>query len=314
MIVGTFDPNTKITKEKKCLLTSDDQDGVVIIYPKSTADSIEYDDARTMDIVTKQLEDRITNLTNSLSKLGTYSKPTDGIPKSDLSSDVQQSLDKADSALQSFTESDPTVPTHVKNITSDNISKWDGYESEIESIKQSVNNSNSYSKPTSGIPKADLSSSVQQSLSKADSALQSFTESDPTVPAHVKNIKQTDIDNWNSNKTEIESIKQSVNNSGTYSKPANGIPKTDLSSSVQQSLNKADSALQNFTETDPTVPAHVKNIKQTDIDKWNNKVDKVDGKGLSTCDFTQSYKNTLDSLGTQCTYKLEGNTLTITTK
>ena len=33
--------------------------------------------------------------------LGTYSKPGTGIPKTDLASDVQQSLDKADSALQS---------------------------------------------------------------------------------------------------------------------------------------------------------------------------------------------------------------------
>ena len=33
-------------------------------------------------------------------------------------------------------------------------------------------------------------------------------------------------------------------NTGTYSKPAGGIPKTDLSDSVQDSLGKADTALQ----------------------------------------------------------------------
>ena len=33
-------------------------------------------------------------------------------------------------------------------------------------------------------------------------------------------------------------------NTGTYSKPAGGIPKTDLSDSVQASLGKADTALQ----------------------------------------------------------------------
>lgn len=33
---------------------------------------------------------------------GTYSKPSDGIPKTDLSSDVQSSLDKAESAIQSL--------------------------------------------------------------------------------------------------------------------------------------------------------------------------------------------------------------------
>ena len=45
---------------------------------------------------------------------GTYSKPSGGIPSTDLSSDVQASLDKADTALQSFTESDPTVPSWAK--------------------------------------------------------------------------------------------------------------------------------------------------------------------------------------------------------
>ena len=70
-----------------------------------------------------------------------------------------------------------------------------------------------YEKPSGGIPKKDLSSSVQTSLSKADTALQSYTE------------KYT----------------------GTYSKPTNGIPKTDLASAVQTSLGKADSALQSET-------------------------------------------------------------------
>lgn len=67
-----------------------------------------------------------------------------------------------------------------------------------------------YSKPSNGIPKTDFASSVQTSLGKADTALQSYTE------------KYT----------------------GTYSKPSNGIPKTDLASAVQTSLGKADTALQ----------------------------------------------------------------------
>ena len=43
-----------------------------------------------------------------------------------------------------------------------------------------------------------------------------------------------------------------------YQKPSTGIPKTDLASAVQTSLGKADTALQSFTETDPTVPAWAK--------------------------------------------------------
>lgn len=37
-------------------------------------------------------------------------------------------------------------------------------------------------------------------------------------------------------------------NTGTYSKPSAGIPKTDLATTVQSSLNKAESALQSYTE------------------------------------------------------------------
>lgn len=43
-----------------------------------------------------------------------------------------------------------------------------------------------------------------------------------------------------------------------YQKPSGGIPKSDLASAVQTSLGKADTALQSFTETDPTVPAWAK--------------------------------------------------------
>lgn len=47
-------------------------------------------------------------------------------------------------------------------------------------------------------------------------------------------------------------------NTGTYSKPSTGIPKSDLASAVQTALEKAETALQSFTETDPTVPTWAK--------------------------------------------------------
>lgn len=49
-------------------------------------------------------------------------------------------------------------------ITSDKVTKYDNYQSQI---------ANKYEKPDGGIPKTDLSSAVQDSLGKADSALQS---------------------------------------------------------------------------------------------------------------------------------------------
>lgn len=65
-----------------------------------------------------------------------------------------------------------------------------------------------------------------------------------TIPAAVT---ESTVSNWGFTK-----------NTGTYSKPSGGIPKTDLASAVQTSLGKADTALQSYTETDPTVPAWAK--------------------------------------------------------
>ena len=53
------------------------------------------------------------------------------------------------------------------------------------------------------------------------------------------------VDDTNAgNKFVTTSEKETWNAKGTYSKPANGIPKTDLDSDVQTSLGKADTALQ----------------------------------------------------------------------
>lgn len=71
------------------------------------------------------------------------------------------------------------------------------------------------------------------------------TESDPVFAASpAAGITSANITAWN--------------NKGTYTKPSGGIPKGDLASSVQTSLNRADTALQSYTETDPTVPSWAK--------------------------------------------------------
>lgn len=56
----------------------------------------------------------------------------------------------------------------------------------------------------------------------------------PTIPAAVT---ESTVSGWGFTK-----------NSGTYSKPSGGIPKSDLASAVQTSLGKADTALQSYTE------------------------------------------------------------------
>ena len=106
-----------------------------------------------------------------------------------------------------------------------------------------------------------------------------YTETDPVfVASAAHGISSSDITNWNNKSdfsgsyddlTDKPTIPPAVTestvsswgftkNTGTYSKPSGGIPKTDLASAVQTSLGKADTALQSFTETDPTVPSWAK--------------------------------------------------------
>lgn len=177
-------------------------------------------------------------------------------------------------------------------ITSDKVTKYDNYQSQIAS---------KYEKPTGGIPKTDLSSAVQTSLGKADSALQSHQQIttgsvNGTIAANgtdvaVKGLKALaykdsltkadiglgNVDNTSDEEKPISTATQAaldkkqasltatqlnaVNSGITsgkvstydgyqakidakYTKPTGGIPKDDLASDVQTSLGKANTALQ----------------------------------------------------------------------
>lgn len=68
-----------------------------------------------------------------------YEKPSGGIPASDLASAVQTSLGKADTALQSYTESDPVFSASpAAGITSGDIADWDGKADHIPVVDAST--------------------------------------------------------------------------------------------------------------------------------------------------------------------------------
>lgn len=121
-----------------------------------------------------------------------YDKPTGGIPKTDLASDVQTSLGKADTALQEHQDIS-ALTNHVANndihVTTANKTAWNA----------------KYDKPSSGIPKSDLASDVQTSLGKADSALQEHQ--DISGKANVPTFSQYTIltSGWSSGVYSFES-------------------------------------------------------------------------------------------------------------
>lgn len=119
----------------------------------------------------------------------------------------------------------------------------------------------------------------------------SFTESDPTVPPHVKVITEKNITNWNQahgwgnhasagylkagdipagvdayTKTESDAKYEPKFSKNTAFNKAFGT----ASGQVAQGNHTHSQYLTDFTESDPTVPPHVKGISQADINKWNN--------------------------------------------
>lgn len=77
---------------KKCTLLNGKDENTKFIYPKTSVDMVEYDETKNMDTVLNDINTDVNSIRESISKLGTYSKPADGIPKTDLSSDIQESL------------------------------------------------------------------------------------------------------------------------------------------------------------------------------------------------------------------------------
>ena len=121
--------------------------------------------------------------------LGTYTKPSGGIPASDLASAVQTSLGKADTALQTAPVSSVNTKTGAVTLAAGDI----GYDStatyssgtvgkELSSLKGDI--TQKYTLPSGGIPSTDLASTVQTSLGKADAAIPA--PSSPTTGQFIK--------------------------------------------------------------------------------------------------------------------------------
>lgn len=111
-----------------------------------------------------------------------------------------------------------------------------------------------YTKPESGIPKSDLAEDVKTSLGKADTALQS-------APVTAVNGKTGDVtlgagdvgalpsstefvSSVNGQSGAVTGLATTSEVNAKYTKPSDGIPKSDLAAGVQTSLDKADTALQ----------------------------------------------------------------------
>lgn len=164
---------------------------------------------------------------------GSYSKPGSGIPSSDMTSAVQTALAAAGTALQSVNAaaiSDSTATGRSLLTAVDSTSA------------RTTLGAGTYSKPGTGIPLTDFASGVQTSLGKADTALQTVASTNITDATTVGRSLLTAAN-------AAAALAVLGGSSSGYTKPAGGIPLTDLASAVQTSLGRADTALQSVSVT-----------------------------------------------------------------
>ena len=100
-------------------------------------------------------------------------------------------------------------------------------------------------------------------------------ETDPTIPQYIKNIKEVDIENWN-NKSEFSGNYEDLANKPTIPTKVSELANdkgylTEIPNEYITETELNDKKyLTSYTETDPTVPNHVKAITKDDINKWNS--------------------------------------------
>ena len=150
---------------------------------------------------------------------GTYSKPSGGIPKTDLASAVQTSLGKADTALQSYTETDPTVPAWAKAATKPTYTAAEvGALPDTTTIPAAPGTLNTTATTAQSTSSSEALSGNITLHKVAKTGTYNDLIGKPTIPAAVT---ESTVTGWGFTK-----------NTGTYSKPSTGIPASDLAAGV----------------------------------------------------------------------------------
>ena len=167
---------------------------------------------------------------------------------------------KVDSALQSYTETDPTVPAWAKTDTKPVYTYAEITDKPTFSTVATSGNYNDLSnKPA--IPSIDGLATETYVNNQVSSHTSNTSNPHGVTKAQIGlgNVDNTsDLNKPISNATQT-ALNTKANNAdlGTLANKSI-VEKTDLAEGVQESLNKADTALQLYEETDPTVPAWAK--------------------------------------------------------
>lgn len=193
--------------------------------------------------------------------------------------EVEALLDKAESAMQSIpseyvTESELTAKGYATATALTN-----GLSGKVDKVSGKQLSTNDYTS-TEKSKLAGIASgaevNVQSDWSATDTSSDAYIKNKPSLAAVATSGSYSDLSNKPSIPSAVSESTVSgwgfTKNTGTYSKPSGGIPKTDLASAIQISLGKADTALQSYSESDPVFKASAAaGITSSDISNWNSK-------------------------------------------
>lgn len=153
-------------------------------------------------------------------------------------------------------ETDPSVPDHVKNITEDNITAWNGksdFSGSYNDLTDKPTIPSAYTLPTaSASTLGGVKVGAGLSISNGVLSATGGGTADSVDWANIQNKPSTYTPSSHTHK------KSEITDFPT-------IP------SKTSELTNDSGYITGYTETDPTVPSHVKAITSTDISNWNNK-------------------------------------------
>ena len=215
-----------------------------------------------------------------------YQKPSGGIPKTDLASAVQTSLGKADTAIQDVSGKADKVANATNGDfagldANGNLTDSGKKASDFATAAQGALADTAYQKPSGGIPDTDLSSAVQTSLGKADTAIQDVSGKADKVSGATENDfagldANGNLKDSGKKASDFATAAQGALADTAYQKPSGGIPDTDLSSAVQTSLGKADTAYQKPSGGIPKTD--LASAVQTSLGKADTAIQDISGK------------------------------------
>lgn len=233
-----------------------------------------------------------------------YSKPETGIPYEDLADNVQETLQKANTALQPGQETDPTVPAWAKQENPPTYTKEDvGL--------GNVDNTSDQNKPVSIAQQEALDTKVDK-REGWDLSENNFTDGNKLFveqqgPQGLENLNQktsslenqvllkqniTDESLPTSDKTIVGSINEIFGIlQGISGEISSGVVSVNGRTGIV-TLSKSDVGLSEVDNTSDMAKP-VSTAQQLALDQ---KVDKEDGKVLSSNDFTDEDKSKLDGI------------------